>query len=78
VRETEGEGKENEAEMMNGRDTLFHPAYCRHYPSPCLFPCPSLPLCPGYELYLTPTGEEGYDNELPLPRGITNTVRIER
>ncbi|GAB5034909.1 Hypothetical protein NocV09_02200650 [Nannochloropsis oceanica] len=28
----------------------------------------------GYELYLTPTGEEGYDNELPLPRGITNTL----
>ena len=23
----------------------------------------------GYELYLTPSGEEGYPNELRLPRG---------
>lgn len=28
----------------------------------------------GYELYLTPSGTEGYDNELRLPRGVSNTL----
>lgn len=31
----------------------------------------------GYELYLTPSGAEGYPNELRLPRGTHRTERID-